>query len=145
MSKVQLQKIVTKRKKRVGRGMGSGKGSHTSGRGQKGQTSRAGYHKKRGFEGGQVPLVKRTPRAKKIMGIVRDKGFIAVRISKLISANILEIDNAKLMSFTKKERVKIVGDLNVESSQLKSVKIKSGVLISGSLKEAIIKSGGIVE
>lgn len=36
----QLPKIVAKSKKRVGRGMGSGKGSHTSGRGQKGQKSR---------------------------------------------------------------------------------------------------------
>ena len=37
---IKLPKIVTKSKKRVGRGMGSGKGSHTSGRGQKGQKSR---------------------------------------------------------------------------------------------------------
>lgn len=36
----QLPKVVAKSKKRVGRGMGSGKGSHTSGRGQKGQKSR---------------------------------------------------------------------------------------------------------
>lgn len=37
---IKLARIVTKRKKRVGRGMGSGKGSHTVGRGQKGQKSR---------------------------------------------------------------------------------------------------------
>lgn len=37
---IRLPKVVTKSKKRVGRGMGSGKGSHTSGRGQKGQKSR---------------------------------------------------------------------------------------------------------
>ena len=37
---IKLPKVVTKSKKRVGRGMGSGKGSHTSGRGQKGQKSR---------------------------------------------------------------------------------------------------------
>lgn len=37
---IRLPKVVAKSKKRVGRGMGSGKGSHTSGRGQKGQKSR---------------------------------------------------------------------------------------------------------
>jgi large subunit ribosomal protein L15 len=37
---INLPKVVGKTKKRVGRGMGSGKGSHTSGRGQKGQKSR---------------------------------------------------------------------------------------------------------
>ena len=37
---MRLPKVVEKRKKRVGRGMGSGKGSHTAGRGQKGQKAR---------------------------------------------------------------------------------------------------------
>ncbi len=50
-----------KRPKRVGRGMGSGMGK-TSGRGEKGQKSRAGYSRKRGFEGGQMPLVRRVPK-----------------------------------------------------------------------------------
>ena len=44
-------------KKRVGRGEGSGSGV-TAGRGHKGQKSRSGYHRKRGFEGGQIPLHK---------------------------------------------------------------------------------------
>ncbi len=51
----------THRKKRVGRGQGSGTGK-TAGRGQKGQKSRSGYSKKRGFEGGQQPLTKRVPK-----------------------------------------------------------------------------------
>lgn len=37
---IRLPKVITKKRKRVGRGMGSGKGSHTSGRGQKGQKAR---------------------------------------------------------------------------------------------------------
>ncbi len=41
---IKLPKVVAKSKKRVGRGMGSGKGSHTSGRGQKGQKSRSDLH-----------------------------------------------------------------------------------------------------
>jgi large subunit ribosomal protein L15 len=48
-------------RKRVGRGQGSGTGK-TAGRGQKGQKSRSGYSKKRGFEGGQMPLAKRLPK-----------------------------------------------------------------------------------
>ncbi|TDI21250.1 MAG: 50S ribosomal protein L15 [Acidobacteria bacterium] len=48
-------------KKRVGRGEGSGFGV-TSGRGHKGQKSRSGYHHKRGFEGGQMPLQRRVPK-----------------------------------------------------------------------------------
>ena len=50
-----------KARKRVGRGMGSGKGRY-SGRGIKGQKSRAGSHAMRaGFEGGQMPLTMRQP------------------------------------------------------------------------------------
>ena len=48
-------------RKRVGRGYGSGTGV-TSGRGHKGQKSRSGYHSKRGFEGGQMPLHRRLPK-----------------------------------------------------------------------------------
>jgi large subunit ribosomal protein L15 len=51
----------TKNRKRVGRGQGSGMGK-TSTRGQKGQKSRSGYKIKRHFEGGQMPLQKRTPK-----------------------------------------------------------------------------------
>jgi len=51
----------THSKKRVGRGQGSGTGK-TAGRGQKGQKSRTGYSRKRGFEGGQQPLYKRLPK-----------------------------------------------------------------------------------
>ncbi len=46
---------------RVGRGPGSGNGK-TSGRGHKGQKARSGYSRKRGFEGGQMPLARRLPK-----------------------------------------------------------------------------------
>jgi large subunit ribosomal protein L15 len=48
-------------RKRVGRGPGSGSGK-TSGRGENGQKSRSGYSRKRGFEGGQMPLKRRVPK-----------------------------------------------------------------------------------
>ena len=52
---------ATQVKKRVGRGYGSGSGV-TSGRGHKGQKSRSGFRRKRGFEGGQMPLHRRLPK-----------------------------------------------------------------------------------
>ena len=52
----------THKKKRVGRGPGSGLGK-TSGRGHKGQKSRSGYSSKQGFEGGQMPLQRRLPKS----------------------------------------------------------------------------------
>lgn len=51
----------TKKKKRVGRGPGSGHGK-TACRGHKGQKSRSGGNKKAGFEGGQMPLQRRLPK-----------------------------------------------------------------------------------
>ena len=48
-------------RRRVGRGPGSGLGK-TAGRGHKGQKSRAGYSSRPGFEGGQMPLVRRVPK-----------------------------------------------------------------------------------
>jgi large subunit ribosomal protein L15 len=52
---------ATKKRKRVGRGPGSGNGK-TSGKGHKGQLSRSGGGKGPGFEGGQMPLVRRVPK-----------------------------------------------------------------------------------
>ena len=51
----------THKKKRVGRGPGSGMGK-TAARGEKGQKSRSGYSSKTGFEGGQMPLHRRLPK-----------------------------------------------------------------------------------
>ena len=52
---------AVKNRKRIGRGQGSGKGG-TSTRGHNGAQSRSGYKRKRGFEGGQLPLQRRLPR-----------------------------------------------------------------------------------
>jgi large subunit ribosomal protein L15 len=50
-----------KSRKRIGRGPGSGTGK-TAGKGHKGQKSRSGYSRRYGFEGGQMPLVRRIPK-----------------------------------------------------------------------------------
>jgi large subunit ribosomal protein L15 len=52
---------ATRKRKRIGRGPGSGSGK-TAGRGHKGQRSRSGYSRRWGFEGGQMPLVRRIPK-----------------------------------------------------------------------------------
>lgn len=60
-----LPKIKIHTGKRQGRGYGSGKGGHTTGKGTKGHKSRSGYQSPRpGFEGGQMPLSRRIPKLK---------------------------------------------------------------------------------
>jgi large subunit ribosomal protein L15 len=61
LSQVRRPKRASEKRKRVGRGMGSGMGK-TSTRGHKGQRSRSGSRMIRGFEGGQMPLHRRLPK-----------------------------------------------------------------------------------
>ncbi len=61
LSNLRPPKGAKRAPKRVGRGEGSGLGK-TAGRGEKGATSRSGFKRKRGFEGGQMPLHRRLPK-----------------------------------------------------------------------------------
>jgi large subunit ribosomal protein L15 len=61
LNKLKAPAGSTHKKKRVGRGPGTGLGK-TAGRGSKGQKSRSGYSRMRGFEGGQMPLHRRLPK-----------------------------------------------------------------------------------
>src|SRR5688572_399206 len=61
LSNLRPPKGAKHSKKRVGRGQGSGTGVQ-AGRGHKGAKSRSGFHHKRGFEGGQMPLHRRVPK-----------------------------------------------------------------------------------
>ena len=70
-----------KSRKRVGRGDGSGHGTY-SGRGCKGQKSRSGGKMSRGFEGGQLPLIKRLPQKRGFVNIFRTE-YSVVNIGKL--------------------------------------------------------------
>jgi large subunit ribosomal protein L15 len=62
LSNLKPAKGSTRKRKRIGRGTGSGYGG-TSTRGHKGQKSRSGYSKKIGFEGGQMPLQRVVPKS----------------------------------------------------------------------------------
>ncbi|NGP78165.1 50S ribosomal protein L15 [Balneolaceae bacterium YR4-1] len=62
LSNLKAPKPNQKDRKRIGRGQGSGHGSHTVGRGHNGQKSRSGFKVRFWFEGGQMPLQRRIPK-----------------------------------------------------------------------------------
>jgi large subunit ribosomal protein L15 len=80
LDNLRAPKGATHKKKRVGRGPGTGLGK-TSGRGEKGQKSRSGYSAKIGFEGGQMPLHRRLP--KRGFTNIFKKEWIEVSLSSL--------------------------------------------------------------
>ena len=81
LSNIRAPKKATEKRKRVGRGMGSGMGK-TSTRGHKGQRSRTGSRMIRGFEGGQMPLHRRMPK-RGFTNIFR-KEFNIVSLARLV-------------------------------------------------------------
>ena len=89
---------VKKPKKRLGRGIGSGKGK-TSGRGVKGQKSRSGVAIK-SFEGGQMPLYRRLPK----------RGFNPIKKTKIAKINL-----DQLQDFVDKKRIDVASVINLES------------------------------
>ena len=104
----------TKTRKRIGRGAGSGLGG-TSTRGSKGAKSRSGYHKKIGFEGGQMPLQRRLPKfGFKNINRVEYKAVNLNVIQKMVEKNQTDkIGLADFISFgamTKGDLVKILGN-----------------------------------
>ncbi len=80
LNNLRPTKGSTHKKKRVGRGPGSGLGK-TAGRGHKGQKSRSGYSSKIGFEGGQMPLQRRLP--KRGFTNIFKKKWLEISLAKL--------------------------------------------------------------
>lgn len=79
---------AVKNRKRVGRGDASGHGSF-SGRGQKGQKARSGGKMRPGFEGGQLPIIKRLPRKRGFTNIFR----IEYQVVNVKQLNVFEADS----------------------------------------------------
>jgi len=127
-----------KNKKRVGRGPGSGRGK-TSGRGTKGQKSISGYSRKLGFEGGQMPLVRRVPK-RGFTNIFR-REFSEVNIDKLnkIKKKTIKIEDLIQNGILKKKSqpVKILGNGDITSP-----KTIYAHKFSQSAKKKIEKAGG---
>ncbi len=88
LSNIHAPKKATEKRKRVGRGMGSGMGK-TSTRGHKGQRSRSGSRMIRGFEGGQMPLHRRLPK-RGFVNIFK-KEFQVVNLSRLAELGVAEL------------------------------------------------------
>jgi large subunit ribosomal protein L15 len=99
--------------KRIGRGQGSGMGG-TSTRGHKGAKSRSGYSRKRGFEGGQMPLQRRVPKfGFKNVNRVEYKAINIETLQKLAEAqsfSVINLDTLKAAGFiSTSQNVKILG------------------------------------
>jgi large subunit ribosomal protein L15 len=99
-----------KRRKRIGRGMGSGHGK-TSTRGSKGQRAGTGFGQKRGFEGGQMPLHRRLP--KRGFTNIFKKHYAIVNLGKLekLEGDVFNADRLFELGVIKKlgDGLKILG------------------------------------
>ena len=140
----QLPKIV-RRKKRVGRGWGS-RGAK-SGRGQKGQKSRAGYTRKAGFEGGQTPLYMRLPKGRGMKQnfpsqVVKPTAITVKTLDRFETGEIIGpgvLRKAGLLS-KRTESWKLIG--NDKLSKKFTIRAHG---ISKGAKAAVEKAGGKVE
>jgi len=140
LSNIHRPKKATEKRKRVGRGMGSGMGK-TSTRGHKGQRSRTGSRMIRGFEGGQMPLHRRMPK-RGFTNIFR-KEYNIVSLERLAELGETTINPDVLRQagvIKTKHPVKVLGD-----GQLSVALTVSAHKFSKSAQEKITKAGGKVE
>ena len=130
------------RRKRVGRGCGSGMGK-TSTRGHKGQAARKGHKQKLGFEGGQMPLVRRLPK-RGFNNAAFNDGTLAVNVSdlerKFEAGAEITVETLKKAGFSdnKQPKVKVLGT----GTLTKKLTVK--VPCSASAKAKIEQAGGTV-
>jgi large subunit ribosomal protein L15 len=126
----------SKKRKRVGRGMGSGQGK-TAGRGHKGQKSRSGGSIRPGFEGGQMPLQMRLPKFGFSSRV--NNNFKEVNVKSINGMDIINLKTLKENKIISKSvnKVKIFGNSVIESK----VTVE-GLAVSKGAKESIEKAGG---
>jgi large subunit ribosomal protein L15 len=138
----QLPKIVSRPKKRIGRGMGSGKGSHTSSRGQKGQKTRDKIALT--FEGTKIKksLLKRLP-------VLRGKGKFKTLTTKAVTLKLLNINTLPSGTQINLEVLKKNGILDKNVSKAKIIDggdvkhpYKVFVPVSAGARVKIEKAGG---
>ena len=140
LSNIHAPKKATEKRKRVGRGMGSGMGK-TSTRGHKGQRSRSGSRMIRGFEGGQMPLHRRMPK-RGFTNIFR-KEYSIVSLERLAALGETTITPEVLRKagvIRSKLPVKILGD-----GELSTALTVHAHKFSKSAQEKITKAGGKFE
>ena len=140
LSNVHAPGKSTEKRKRVGRGMGSGMGK-TSTRGHKGQRSRSGSRMLRGFEGGQMPLHRRLPK-RGFRNLFRTE-YAIVSLEKLagLGETTITLEVLRKAGVIKgKAPVKILGD-----GELKGAITVQAQKFSKSAQEKITKAGGKFE
>ena len=132
---------ATKKRTRVGRGPGSGKGK-MGGRGHKGQKSRSGGMPKIGFEGGQMPLQRRLPKVGFTSRKAAYKTEIRLDTLAKIDADIIDIAALKAADVIgdKFTSVKVINSGEIT----KAVKLQ-GIQATAGAKAAIEAAGGSVE
>ena len=138
-SAFQLTRVYAKKKKIIGRGLGSGKG-RTSTRGHKGYKARKGNGKNLGFEGGQMPLIKRLPK----VGFSNAPHKI---FFKIINLDMLErrYDQDEVVSLESLKEKKIIRNLSLSIKILgkgkltKSLILDKGIYCSKSARDAFSK------
>jgi large subunit ribosomal protein L15 len=111
LANLKPAKGAVKKRKRIGRGTGSGYGK-TAGKGMNGQKSRSGYSRKRGFEGGQMPLLRRVP--KRGFTNVFKKEYNIVNLDSIERSGLDEIKPEdffeKRLARNRRAKIKILGD-----------------------------------
>lgn len=140
LDKLRPAKGSTHYRKRVGRGDGSGVGG-TSGKGHKGQKARTGGRVRRGFEGGQTPLVRRLPKFGFTNADFRTV-YEIINLSDLtkFGAEVSPEVLAKKGFINKKSLLKVLGNGTID----KPVTVKAHKF-SEKAKQAIEKAGGKTE
>ena len=140
LSNIRAPKKATEKRKRVGRGMGSGMGK-TSTRGHKGQRSRTGSRMIRGFEGGQMPLHRRMPKRGFTNIFRKEYNIVSLeRLAALGETTITPDVLRKAGVIKAKLPVKILGD-----GELTTALTVSAHKFSKSAQAKITKEGGKVE
>jgi large subunit ribosomal protein L15 len=130
-----------KKKKRVGRGMGSGVGK-TCGKGHKGQKARAGGYHKINFEGGQMPLQRRLPKMGFTSRISRVTDQVTLSEINSLEVKVIDIDALKDAGLVNKSIIQVKVILSGEIT--KPVCIK-GIKVTKGAKLAIEEAGGSIE
>ncbi len=141
----KLTKITSRAGKRLGRGYGSGKGGHTVGRGQKGQKTRGAMPA--WFEGGQLPLIRRTPfvRGKRRFKSLKGDAVI-VTLNTLNKFKANQTVDSKAVSETLKISPKWIAKSGIKvvaTGKLEKA-LKVNLPVSTSAAKAIEAAGGSV-
>ena len=140
LNTIQPAEGSTHAKRRVGRGIGSGLGK-TSGRGHKGQKSRAGGFHKVGFEGGQMPLQRRLP--KRGFVSLTNARNVEVRLSEINDLPVDEIDLLTLIQANLVSQHALSAKVVLSGEISRKVTLK-GVGATKGAKAAIEAAGGSV-